>query len=146
MLCAVIPGDRLAKGRGTPEVEVASLASQLASGMGGILPEGFTCVANETSVILVRGHLGIRSLDLATALEWRPESWLDDLRLAVWQVLSDFQDEIVEQLHRAWPEAPSGGIGLPRVRIEGPTIQVSYSVGGETVVALDVLHLAPSSA
>lgn len=81
-----------------PFAAVSNVATAIASRMNAILPDKFTCIANETSVILVRDHVGVRSLDLADAPDWPPETWAEDLGAVLWQVLSDFQDEIVDQI------------------------------------------------
>lgn len=119
--------------------EVSALAAEVASKVGTILPDGFSCIAHDATVILVRGHVGVRMLDLGDAPEWRAESWVDDLRGVLWQVLSDFQDEIVEQLGRAWPAVPgAAGIAVPHVRIEDDTVRAWYGTDGDPVMALEL--------
>ncbi len=127
-----------------PFAAVSNIATALASVMNAVLPDGFTCIANGTSVILVRDYVGVRSLDLANAPDWRPETWTEDLRAVLWQVLSDFQDEIVDQLHKAWPPAPgSAGIAVPHAQVEDGALRGWYGTNGEVVLALDPIDAAP---
>jgi hypothetical protein len=127
-----------------PFAAVSNVATALASGMNAILPDEFTCIANGTSVILVRDHVGVRSLDLAHAPDWRPETWAEDLRAVLWQVLSDFQDEIVDQIRKAWPPAPgSSGIAVPHAQVEDGALRGWYGTNGEVVLALNPIDAAP---
>lgn len=127
------------EGRLTP-LEISSLAAAVASEVGAVLPEGFSCVANDATVILVRGHLGIRGLDLADVPEWRADSWREDLAMVLWQVLSDFQDEIIEQLGQAWPPIPgASGIAVPHTRIDNGMVRAWYGTDDAVVVSLKPL-------
>ncbi len=129
-----------------PFAEVSKVATALAAVMDSVLPDGFTCIANETSVILVRGHVGVRSVDLADAPDWRAETWAEDVRAVLWQVLSDFQDEIVDQLREAWPPDPrSRGIGVPRAEVEDTVVRGWYGTNGEVVLALDPIDATTPS-
>jgi len=123
---------------------VSNVATALASRVNAILPGEFTCIANETSIILVREHVGVRSLDIADAPDWRPETWAEDLRAVLWQVLSDFQDEIINQTRTPWPSAPhSSGIAVPHVGVEDGALRGWYGTNGDVVLALDPIDSAP---
>jgi hypothetical protein len=124
------------EGRLTP-AEVSGLAAAVASKVGAILPDGFSCIVHDATVILVWGDVGVRSLDLTDAPEWRAENWAEDLRVVLWQVLSDFQDEIVEQLRQAWPTVPgAAGIAVPHARIKDGTVRAWYGTDEDAVVSL----------
>lgn len=97
---------------------VPKIAAILASRVDAILPEEFDSIVDETRLILVRDRTGLRSLDLTGVPEWRTETWVEDLRSVLWQVLSHFQDEIVEQRRERWPTAPDGGMAIPYVEVE----------------------------
>lgn len=147
MLRAVRPGGRLSQGQVNRAAQIHHLAALLAVRLSAVVPTEFTCIADETRVILARDHVGVRTLDLAAALEDNAESWEAGLRDAIWQTLSDFQDAIVEELHQGWPMAPGTGIAEPRVRVlEGTAVGASYSVGGDVIIDLGEFPLARSAA
>jgi hypothetical protein len=130
------------EGARLPPPGIAALAVTVASRVRAILPEGFSCIANDTLVILVRDHTGVRSLDLAYAPRWEVGNWAEDLRLALLQVLSDFQDEIIEQMRQPWPAIPGGaGIAVPHAQIEDGTVRAWYGTDDAIVVALDRIAL-----
>lgn len=132
-----MPSERRAGHSGPPPVRLAVLAREIAARFETIAPEGFSCVAYDTLVILVRGHRGVRGLDLAD-LDWEPGHWGEDLRNILWQILSDFQDEIVEQLSAAWPAIPGGaGIAVPHAELMDGVVQGSYQSGDRPVVRLE---------
>ena len=137
----MMPSEELTPGASLPPSTVPMLAAALASRIRPILPEEFSCIADDTRVILVRDHAGVRSLDLADAPEWRAESWVEDLRAVVWQVLSDFQDEIVEQVWQAWPPAPGGGTAIPYVEIKDGRLLAGFRHEGQMFVGLDPMNL-----
>ena len=118
--------------------EISGFAEAVAASLGAVVPDGFSCIASDSVVILVRGHVAVRNLDLADAPEWRVESRADDLRVVLWQVLSDFQDEIIEQLGRAWPAIPGAvGIAVPHARLENGSVRAWYGNDEAIVVALE---------
>ncbi len=117
---------------------IAALAATVASRVRAILPEGFSCIADDTLVILVRDQAGVRSLDLADAPQWQVGAWAEDLRVVLLQLLSDFQDEIVEQTRQAWPAIPGGsGIAVPHARIDDGTVRAWYGTDDAIVVPLE---------
>ena len=75
---------------------------------------------------------------MADAPQWQLGAWAEDLRVVLLQVLSDFQDEIIEQTRQAWPAIPDGsGIAVPHARIDDGTVRAWYGSGDAIVVPLE---------
>jgi hypothetical protein len=56
-------------------------------------------------------------------------------------VLSDFQDEIVDQRREGWPPTPSGGIAIPYATVEEGFLRGAFRGKEEVVLALDPIDL-----
>lgn len=125
-----------------PNFVVHELAEEIADRFAHIAPGGFSCIAYETWVILTQGHRGLRHLDLADAPDWSAQSWTSDLRAVLWQVLSDFQDEIVHRIAGAWPTTVTGGLALPHSKIEGAKVFAWYGTHTDAIIRLDPIPLA----
>lgn len=123
---------------GPPSAQLVFIARDIAVRFSAIAPQGFSCIAYDTLVILIRGHVGVRALDVAHALHWEAGHWGEDLSSVLSQILSDFQDEIVEQLRAAWPALPGGaGIAVPRTAIDGDFVQGWYQSEEGPVLRLE---------
>lgn len=138
---------RFRSGSGVPQASslaIHAVATEIAKRFADIAPDPFSCVAYETSVILTHGHQGLRHLDLADAPDWFEDSFADDLKAVVWQVLSDFQDEIVHKIGAAWPTMPTGSLAAPHCNIEDGAVVGWYGTESHVALRLDPIPVTAS--
>jgi hypothetical protein len=98
---------------------------------------------SEPEIVLVHEGIGLRGIVLS------PNGQLDTvddlppyLDAALSEALTQFQDEVVTELGRAWPELPdTGSLALRGTRIDGEVLRAWYGDEREPVVSLRPVSL-----
>src|SRR5206468_4168026 len=105
----------------------------LASRLDAAVPEPFQVVAEQEEVWLLekgRRNTGGIIVDL-------------EVEEAVWRVLTDFQDELAEQLRVPWPHDPALGYVFhePEVVVRDGAVHFWYGEEGNPVLAFEPIPL-----
>lgn len=121
---------------------LSQAARDIAAALDEVVPPGFAVIASwvhpEPEIVLVHEGIGIRGIVLS------PNGQLDSvddlppyLDAALSEALTQFQDEVVTELGRAWPELPdTGSLALRGTRIDGEVLRAWYGDEREPVVSL----------
>jgi hypothetical protein len=121
---------------------LSQAAKDMAAALDEVVPPGFAVIASwvhpEPEIVLVHEGIGIRGIVLS------PNGQLDSvddlppyLDAVLSEALTQFQDEVVTELGRAWPELPdTGGLALRGTRIDGEVLRAWYGDERDPVVSL----------
>jgi len=123
----------------SPHLVLSRLAAEVASRLGEVVSEGFTVTADDTTITLSRWGETWRSLDLSLELGHYPDEPLAETAArASLQVLRDVQDDVIETIWTAWPEA-AGRSGPARAysEVENGRLRLGY-VGAFDLEPVDV--------
>lgn len=121
---------------------LAQAAKDMAGALDEVVPPGFAVIASwvhpEPEIVLVHEGIGIRGIVLSAN---GPLDSADDLPAyldtALSEALTQFQDELVTELGRAWPELPDArGLALCGTRIDGEVLRSWYGDERDPVVTL----------
>jgi hypothetical protein len=122
---------------------MSALATALAVRADRVLPNGFHAQATGLTVSLssvAEGHL--RDIDLSLALQ-QADQLVWAIEVGALRVLSDFQDDVIESLRRAWPTAE--GHAAPAdafAEVSHGSLLLGYRYVDSPVVDLQPIDLA----
>jgi len=123
-------------------IYLSQAARDVAAALNEVVPPGFAVIASwvhpEPEIILVHEGIGVRGIVLSANGQLDSVDALPPYLDAVLsEALTQFQDEVVTELGRAWPELPhTGGLALRGTRIDGEVLRSWYGDERDPVVTL----------
>jgi len=121
---------------------MSTLATALADRIDRILPNGFQASATGTIVSLsTPAERALRDIDISLVLN-HVDNLSDAAEAAAWQVLNDFQDDVIDYLWEAWPTAeghtsPAGAYG----EMAQGLLTLGYRYSDSPVIDLEPIDL-----